>query len=94
MPQITKTTELVTLANDKLKVDFGPDLPMPLFGHCIVAVNDAFVIIGGYLSDNTGIGDETDETFIYDPKIGYWISGSLRPILWNISISSLNNPLM
>ena len=48
LPQITQTTELVTLADDKLKVDFGPDLPMPLFGHCIVAINDSFMIIGGY----------------------------------------------
>ena len=76
LPEITQSTEIVSLVENKLTSETGPDLPMPLFGHCLVPIPDGnYMIIGGYTSDQTSLFDETDETFIFHAQNQSWTSG-------------------
>ena len=51
---------------------FGPDLPMDLYAHAMVAINSTFsVVIGG----ETASGSSTASTFFYDHNEGEWING-------------------
>ena len=51
---------------------FGPDLPMALFAHAMVAINSTFsMVIGG----ETASGSSTASTFFYDHNEGEWING-------------------
>ena len=60
-----KTTEFVTKDGQTSQ---GPELPLALFGHSIVALNSgAFILIGGY-------GGDSSATHFYEEKKG-WRSG-------------------
>ena len=57
-----KTTELVTKEG---KTSKGPDLPLALSSHAIVALNrGVFILIGGYL----GNGISSSATYFYEEK--------------------------
>ena len=48
MDSILKTTEILEETTDgKWKVTKGPDLPKPLFGHCVVALGGGKVLLSG-----------------------------------------------
>ena len=60
------STEYVTMAGTML----GPDLPMALDGHAMVAINSASsMVIGGFTNDFSAL------TFFYDHNEGEWING-------------------
>ena len=51
---------------------FGPDLPMALFAHAMVAINSTFsMVIGGGITSESS----TASTFFYDHNEGEWING-------------------
>ena len=61
------STEYVTVTGTML----GPDLPMALWSHAMVAINSTCsMVIGGYSSN----GDSAS-TFYYDHNEGEWING-------------------
>ena len=60
-----KTTELVTKEG---KTSEGPDLPLSLYGHAIVALNSGvFILIGG----NSDYGWSSSATYFYEEKKGW-----------------------
>ena len=64
------STEYVTLTGTM----FGPDLPMTLKGHAMVAINStSSIVIGGYADGQ--YGDITTSTLFYDHNEGEWITG-------------------
>ena len=77
-PQPTGTSEVVQLNNGSLLVFPGPNLPIEVLGHCIIALNDTevphrekmFMMIGGY---NPYMLD-TSRTFFFSERSG-WTEG-------------------
>ena len=66
------STEYVTLTETM----FGPDLPMTLMGHAMVAINSTCsMVIGGYADGQYGV--LTTSTLFYDHSVGEgeWITG-------------------
>ena len=62
-----KSTEIVTKDG---KTSRGPDLPLAVMGHAIVALDSggAFILIGGHRSTNS-------KTYLYEKKKGWSIWG-------------------
>ena len=52
----------------------GPELPNPLFGHCMVKLNTKILITGG-LKSKPG-ADPTPDTVYYDTITGDWENGA------------------
>ena len=51
----------------------GPELPLPLYAHCMVAINNTFsMVVGGLKSDDYVSG----LTFFYHHQEQKWINGS------------------
>jgi hypothetical protein len=66
------STEYVTMTGTIL----GPDLPMTLYSHAMVAINSTCsMVIGGYSYDNYDNNGYSASTLFYDHKKGEWITG-------------------
>ena len=67
------TTELVTANGENPGTsNYGPELPLALWGHCIVAIDDdSFIVAGG----NTGSFTASKSTYIYEKKTEEWTEG-------------------
>ena len=65
---ISNSTEYVTLTETML----GPDLPMALGGHALVAINSTCSMVIGGLSDYSG---SSASTFFFDHNEDEWITG-------------------
>jgi hypothetical protein len=65
---ITKSTEFVQLTGTRP----GPDMPLEVYDHCLVSLNDTTVfLIGGVLSDYTS----SKATFYYNTDHQTWTEG-------------------
>jgi hypothetical protein len=66
--EVTKSTELVQLTGTTL----GPYLPLEVYSHCLVSLNDTTILlIGGCLRD----GNETKATYYYNTDHKTWTDG-------------------
>ena len=64
-----RNTELVTKEG---KTSKGPDLPLALFGHAIVALNSGvFILIGGQSDDGLYSSGYSSATYFYEEKKGW-----------------------
>ena len=67
--EITKCTELISIDG---AVEFGVDLPLPLWAHCMVKINENTIFLAGGQDGNY---QSSAKTYFYNIRDQKWTSG-------------------